>query len=381
MSPKYYPARSVDHKQSRWLYKTKTWLKKRDRGMGDFRNKLRKGLLFLLSVMLFVLAIEVLKNSAQGIASLLENHLGADNPVNTLGVGWLFSYLLMSGSPVAAVGLACLDAGVFDRFEAFTMIIGSRLGAAFIVLFLGFIYIIRGHERRAGLFMGVLSLNVTASVYIPALALGYLLLNNHLLDTVQFDRGARLSSVLGQFVEPVIVPLRTILPDTGIFLVGLGMALFSFHLFDRALPEFNLEQRGFSDIAALVYRPVVMFILGCVLTLITLSVSLSLSLLVPLSARGYVRRENVIPYIMGANITTFGDTALAAILLGNADAFTVVLAIAVSGALVSLPILIFFYRDYERLMLAVVEWEISSNRHLVAFISTIFVVPIILMLI
>jgi sodium-dependent phosphate cotransporter len=39
-----------------------------------------------------------------------------------------------------------------------------------------------------------------------------------------------------------------------------------------------------------------------------------------------VRRENVIPYIMGANITTFIDTLLAAVLLNNHEAVTVVLA-------------------------------------------------------
>ena len=67
------------------------------------RETLRKGSLFLLSVLLFVLAIELLKNGTQGVAPLLENHLEADNPVNTLGIGRLFSYLLMSGSPVAVV--------------------------------------------------------------------------------------------------------------------------------------------------------------------------------------------------------------------------------------------------------------------------------------
>ena len=54
---------------------------------------------------------------------------------------------------------------------------------------------------------------------------------------------------------------------------------------------------------------------GALVTLLTLSVSVSLSVLVPLNHRGYVRRENVIPYIMGAGITTFVDTLLAALLL------------------------------------------------------------------
>ena len=51
----------------------------------------------------------------------------------------------------------------------------------------------------------------------------------------------------------------------------------------------------------------VMFTLGALITAISMSVRLSLSILVPLSHRGFIRRENVIPHNMGANITTFID--------------------------------------------------------------------------
>ena len=55
-----------------------------------------------------------------------------------------------------------------------------------------------------------------------------------------------------------------------------------------------------------------MFGLGCLVALITMSVSVALTVLVPLVAKGYVKREDILPYIMGANITTLGDTMLAA---------------------------------------------------------------------
>ena len=71
--------------------------------------------------------------------------------------------------------------------------------------------------------------------------------------------------------------------------------------------------------------------------------SVSLSLLVPLSARGYVRRENLIPYIMGANITTFIDTLLAALLINNPMGFTIVLVQMITATFASLVILIFIF--------------------------------------
>jgi hypothetical protein len=111
-----------------------------------------------------------------------------------------------------------------------------------------------------------------------------------------------------------------------------------------------------------------------------MSVSVSLSILVPLSARGFVRRENVIPYIMGANISTFIDTLLAAVLLNNPPAFTVVLVEMVSVATVSMLILVFAYGSYQRSILALVTWVTARTSHLVIFMLFIFVVPVLLML-
>jgi sodium-dependent phosphate cotransporter len=143
----------------------------------------------------------------------------------------------------------------------------------------------------------------------------------------------------------------------------------------------TVKESQVGRMSRLVYRPWVMFAVGAAITLISMSVSVSLSILVPLSARGFVRRENVIPYIMGANITTFIDTMLAAVLLGTPLAFTVILAGMSSITLVSIVILATVYRRYERAMLGFVVWVTASNRHLALFMVTIFVVPVILMLV
>jgi sodium-dependent phosphate cotransporter len=338
-------------------------------------------LLFAISLSLFLVAIELIKHGAAGAAGLIERYLDIGNPLNALGFGWLASYLVMSGSPVAAVSVAFLATGALEQLPAYAMIVGSRLGASFIVLLVGFMYVLRGHERRAGLTMGLLALVVTASVYLPALVVGGLLLEVEVLDFVQLGGGAVLSSALEQVLAPIVQPLPSLLPGWGVMLVGLVVLWVSFFLFDRALPELDLERSRFSQVARMVYRPLPMFILGSALTLITLSVSLSLSLLVPLSARGYVRRENAIPYIMGANITTIVDTLLATVVLGSSDALSVVLASMLGVTLVSIVILLLFFRRYERATLSLVEWATATNRNVAFFMVAIMVVPLVLLVI
>ncbi len=104
------------------------------------------------------------------------------------------------------------------------------------------------------------------------------------------------------------------------------------------------------------------------------------TLLVPLAARGYVRRENIIPYIMGANITTFVDTLFASLLLSTPRAFTVVLVEILTVSFFSLLILAFLYQPYQRVLEALLRTVLRSNWSLVIFILAIIGTPILLLL-
>jgi sodium-dependent phosphate cotransporter len=345
------------------------------------RVHLGKIALFTASLFLFILAINLMKEGARGIAPLVQNEFAVTNTANSLGFGWLFAYVIMSGSPVAAAALTFFDAGAIDKLGAFAMITGSRLGASFIVLFIGFIYVLRGRDRSTSLSMGLLSLTVTGTTYLVGLAIGVVILKTGMLDQAQLSSGVLLNSVVDLIFTPLVKFLGDFLPGWSLFLVGISIIILSFNLFDRCLPQMTVRESQVGQMSRLVYRRWIMFALGAAITLISMSVSVSLSILVPLSNRGFVRRENIIPYIMGANITTFIDTLLAAVLLDSPPAFTIVFVEMFSITLVSIVILTFIYRRYERAMLDFASWVTARNRNLAVFMMTIFIVPLILMLV
>ncbi len=336
--------------------------------------------LFMVSLFLFILALTLMKDGARSLAPLVRDSFRVTNPVNSLGFGWLFAYVVMSGSPVAAAALTFFDAGVINQLETFTMITGSRMGASFIVLFIGFIYVVRGRNRVTSLSMGLTSLTVTWTTYLAGLVIGVIILQTGALDGIQLQSGAVLNSIIDRIFDPIAAFLASFLPGWALFLVGMAIILASFNLFDRCLPEMAIKDSQVGRVSRLIYRPWVMFLLGAGVTMISMSVSVSLGILVPLSNRGFIRRENVIPYIMGANITTFIDTLLAAVLLNNAPAFTVVLTEMISIAIVSLIILAFFYRRFERNSLRLVAAITANNRNLAIFMVVLFVTPIVLLL-
>lgn len=341
----------------------------------------QKIILFIVSLYLFILALTLMKDGARGLAPLVQDRFSLNNAFNTMGFGWLFAYLVMSGSPVAASALTFLDAGIITPVQTFTMIIGSRMGASFIILFIGFIYVLRGRNRSTSLSMGLLSFTVTGTLQIGSVIIGTLLLLSGVLGRFSFGDGAALTSITDLLIEPVSGLFKGFLPVWALFLVGLGIILVTFNLFDRCLPEMAIKESQVGRMSRLVYNPMIMFLLGSAVTLVSMSVSVSLSILVPLSHRGFVRRENVIPYIMGANITTFIDTLLAAVLLNNHAAVSVVLAEMLGVAITAMFILLLFFRRYERISLRFVEWVTLKNVNLALFMFGIFVIPVILILV
>jgi hypothetical protein len=281
---------------------------------------------------------------------------------------------------VAAAALGLFNGGAIDAHQTFMMINGSRMGASFIVLFVGFLYMVRGHESKRSLSMGLLAMLTTWTTYVPVMLLGTYFLAQGTFTHLRFSASAELASFLDALFDPIVNWITGWAPGLLVFVVGVLAILLAFHLIDRALPEIKLTGGEFGEAPSLLFRPIAMFLIGGAITAVSMSVSVSISLLVPLSARGYIRRENVIPYIMGANITTFIDTLVASLFMNNPSSFTIVLVEMFSVAVVSLLIMTFLYRFYERQILNAASRITATRRGFNLFMLLMVGVPVLLLL-
>lgn len=334
----------------------------------------------LAGLFLFILALQLLKSGAGGLKPIL-NAVSADGVPNLLGFGWLGSYAVMSGSPVAAISLSLFSGGTTSDVEAFAMINGSRLGASFIVLFVGFLQWVWHRKSADGLFIGVVALLTAFTLWLPALPLGIAVLKAGWFDSIKVGTPPGITSIIDVVYDPIVERAVDWFPRLVIFAGGITILLSAFAIFDRALP--NLEQPSLhvERIRERLHHPLAMFALGLVITAMTLSVSISLTLLIPLSLKGYVRRDNIIPYVMGANISTWVDTLVAALLLDTPRAFTIVFTEMAVGGTVSLGVLIFLYKPYSKLILSAARQVTHSRRGFATFLGAILLVPLVLFLV
>jgi sodium-dependent phosphate cotransporter len=335
----------------------------------------------LAGLFVFILALQLMKAGAKELAPTLKNLNLLQTPLQALGLGWLGAYLVLSGSPVAAAALGLFNGGAITELQTFMMINGSRMGSSFIVLFVGFLYMVRGNESKRSLSIGLLSMLTTWTTYVPAMLVGSYLLISGALSNLHFSASAELASFIDAIFDPIVGWITSWAPGLLVFVVGVLVILLAFNLIDRALPELKLTGSEFGEAPSLLFRPIVMFLIGGAITAVSMSVSVSVSLLVPLSARGYIRRENVIPYIMGANITTFIDTLVASLFMNNPASFTIVLVEMLSVAIVSLSIMLLIYRPYERSILNLANRVTATRRGFSLFMVLLVGLPIVLLLV
>lgn len=335
---------------------------------------------FVLALFLFVGALQVMKTGAASLDILKEGGVLVKNAGSTFGLGWLGALLVLSGSPIAASALTLVAAGSISEIQGFTMLTGSRLGAAFVVLLVAVIYALRATgqgEKVKPVSTAVLALSTTALIYVPGAIIGFFLLSWSPFRRLEVSFPTQFSDVI-DLVYGALLDRIEDLPAVVLFGGGLAILLVSFKVIDTVLPHMSEEAIEQSHLGWL-KRKWPMFGLGLLVALVTLSVSVALTVLVPLNSKGYVKREAMLPYIMGANITTLGDTLLAAFLLGSPAAVRIVVAGIAGTTIVCVVLLSFFYDPVRKYIWKFQKSMVRSKPRLAGFTAGLFLVPIALL--
>lgn len=336
----------------------------------------------VLGIFLFIVSIKTLRISVGSLYPVLKNlFVSLDlSAINSLGFGWIASYLILSGSPIAALSLNLFDAGLINALASFMMIMGSRLGAAFILVAIGLVEYVRGKSDLIdSLSVALLTFIVTYLVFLPGLILSYFIFQSSLLTAFQLQVPPLLINSINNLFLPLSQVILNFLGPALTFFSSLGLLYFSLSVFNKSFQGLELKEAKSSWINYLMRKPVFSFTLGALITLAAQSVSLSLGIIVPLYLQGYIQRRDIIPYIMGANLTTFFDTLMAAILIGNALAINIVLTVILGNLLITVVYLL-TYRQFYKLTVRSVNLMLRDGRKLALFFALLLLVPLLLLL-
>ena len=101
---------------------------------------------------------------------------------------------------------------------------------------------LRGRNRTTSLSMGLLSLTVTQITFLTGMLIGILFLKFGWLDGLQVGEPGAMISGIDVIYQPFISLANEHLPTWLVFLVGLGIIVLSFKLFDISIPKTRLKK-------------------------------------------------------------------------------------------------------------------------------------------
>jgi Na+/phosphate symporter len=233
-------------------------------------------------------------------------------------------------------------------------------------------------KRLAPVSTAVMTLAITFVMYIPGATIGLALLHWGTFNKIKISFPHQFSSLIDVLYGWLLNRIEDVTPLL-LFVGGLALLIVSFKILDSLVPEFSEEQLSGSRVEWL-RKKWPMFGLGIVVCIATLSVSVALTVLVPLVAKGFLKREDLIPYIVGADIGTLVDKLLVAFLTHSAVAVRIILAEIIGVGLIGLLIIAFFYPQFKRVIWRFQRQVVKSKPRLAVFTGMLFITPVLIIL-
>ena len=257
-------------------------------------------------IVAFLFAVQLLGTATNAFSAELEVILRqiVGGEMSALGLAWVGSYLLGNGSVIAALALSLFTANLLTPSQLFLMVAGSRLGAAAIVIFIGALDYVQKQQYSLSdsVRLGLLAFLLTYTIYLPVTLVGSLVVPA--ISSV-FDFGHLLGfNIQLPALSGVIAGALTEEYGAGpIFFLAVVLLFGSLRLFDRVFTHVDTDWLREHYFVHLENRWL-SFGLGLLVTGLTTSIAFSLGVIVPLYNRQYLKRSEIVPYILGANIGT-----------------------------------------------------------------------------
>jgi len=255
------------------------------------------------AISLFIMALQLLSTSTGDLTPLLEQSLKPllNNDLNSLGAGWITSYLTLNGTTGAAIGLSLFHSEIITGTQLLKILSGSRLAAAFVVILIGVLEYFQGKADsiKDSASVGVICFLIAYTIYTPAILISYLYSTNFPTGFLELSGPAFLQNSLLSVFAPITTVIASVTGPVLGFFTAIGLLIISLRIFGLAFNGLNAESLRGNYLQFLMGNKWIAFATGSILTLLTTSVSLSLGIIVPLYNEGFIQAPGNHPIYHG----------------------------------------------------------------------------------
>ncbi len=299
-------------------------------------------ILGLLAVLFcFFVSLELMGTSmkllGEGFAAqLIET---TSNPFVALFIGILATSLVQSSSTVTSLAVSAVAGGGLTVAGAIPIVLGANVGTSVTNTIVSLGHIARKDEF--GRAMGAATVHdffnlLAVALFFPLeLAFGFLTKSSAALtEGVTGVGGTELFDFVGQMTAPIVDRLVTLMLNSGVLVLILGVILLFLSLrYLVVLLRSLFLGRSERLINKYLFGPApIALAFGTLVTIMVQSSSITTSITVPLVGAGIVTVAQIFPFVLGANIGTTITALLAALVLASGGDMLGVAALQVALA-------------------------------------------------
>ncbi|MBI5754987.1 hypothetical protein HZA41_02090 [Candidatus Peregrinibacteria bacterium] len=357
--------------------------------------------LFLLT---FILAIEFIKVGIEPFSDTLREYIKqyVNSSLASMGIGWFTSFLTVNSTSIAVLGMNLVGHDILNFDEGFYLILGSRIGSAAVILFLGIIFYLKGQSYRRSINVGLLTFLAILSTSLLAIFFGKIL---HLLKIDENmaqalhspGQGPMTKFISESFTHNIAAISLSQIGPVLTFLIGFIMVILVIELLNKVFyiidfSEHDFEKNPFRyQLSKLLRTRFFAFLMGTIIGALTLSITVTLSILIPLythetlvskikelfNKNTSLASRMLIPYALGANLGSFLDTFVFAKISGSTIGLTLAYNVFLSS-LFSILLLFLIYRIWSDIMIRISNWALSRPAYLPEIIILLITFPLLL---
>jgi sodium-dependent phosphate cotransporter len=312
----------IDHRERIDLYRVSI--------TSTMQRRMVHVMILVLSLYCFFLSIDMLGGAFKLLGAGFSQQLIAmtSNPYAGLVVGILSTSIVQSSSATTSVVVALVGGGSLTIQNAIPIIMGANIGTTVTNIFVSFGHITRKEEFRRAFAGATIHdfFNLLAVCVLFPLELKFHFIEKIAIRMAQAFTGAgglTFSSPLKAATAPITTRLLSVIgPRIGI-VMALVFLFLSLKYIVSSMRFFTLDRLQVLLDRYLFKNDASSFSLGCVITAIVQSSSVTTSLIIPLLGSGLLTVEQVFPYTLGANMGTTVTAIMASMVTNQVDAVTI----------------------------------------------------------
>jgi sodium-dependent phosphate cotransporter len=284
--------------------------------------------------------------------------------------------ITMSGSPIAWAFIGLWEVLKIPANNLMSIILWTRWWVNSVLLITGLLMLLKWKSLRRALGITVIQFFVTLSVTLLSATFVFQLLKLDIFANIWDLLTSSITSSIGvwNLIEIVVNTFKLHIPwIINLLIIWLILLVWWLFAFDQNF-SFVKDEHIAKKIRKIESTQTA-FLAGFILTALTMSLSISVTLLLPLYMRKVITRRHLIPYILGANISTLFDTLFLAIMTDSVIWIRVILAF-ITATIISVCIILFGFQYYRKIITFLTDTILDNKYYFILFLIIIMFIPL-----